>query len=236
MVNYRKPQAASVSQQEAYDEGLRQQMLRIYNYMTAGLAISGLIAFLTSSSPALMNAIYGTPLQYVVMLAPLGFILFLSFKIQDISSSKAQAIFWAFCAVMGVSISWIFMVYTGGSIVRVFFISSGMFAATSLYGYTTKKDLASMGGFMMMGLFGIIIAMIVNIFMKSSGLDFVISILGVVIFIGLTAWDTQRIKEMYDESYGSEANEKVAIMGALTLYLNFLNMFLFLLRLLGDRK
>lgn len=236
MVNYRKPQTAAISDQQAYDEGLRQQMLRVYNYMTAGLGISGLIAFLTSTSPALMNAIFGTPLQWVVMLAPLGFVFFLSFKIQDISASKAQTIFWAFCAVMGVSISWIFMIYTGGSIVKVFFISSGMFAATSLYGYTTKKDLASMGSFMMMGLFGIIIASIVNLFMKSSGLDFAISLLGVVIFIGLTAWDTQRIKEMYNESYGSEANEKVAIMGALTLYLNFLNMFLFLLRLLGDRK
>lgn len=236
MVNYRKPQTAAISDQQAYDEGLRQQMLRVYNYMTAGLGISGLIAFLTSSSPALMNAIFGTPLQWVVMLAPLGFVFFLSFKIQDMSASKAQTLFWAFCAVMGVSIAWIFMVYTGGSIVRVFFISSGMFAATSLYGYTTKKDLTSMGTFMMMGLFGIIIASIVNIFMQSNGLAFAISLLGVVIFIGLTAWDTQRIKEMYNESYGSEANEKVAIMGALNLYLNFLNMFLFLLRLLGDRK
>lgn len=236
MVNYRKPQTAAISDQQAYDEGLRQQMLRVYNYMTAGLGISGLIAFLTSTSPAMMNAIFGTPLQYLVIFAPLGFVLFLSFKIKDISASKAQTIFWVFCAVMGISLASIFMLYTGGSIVRVFFISSGMFAATSLYGYTTKRDLASMGGFMLMGLFGIIIASIVNLFMQSSGLDFAISLLGVVIFIGLTAWDTQRIKEMYDESYGSEANEKVAIMGALTLYLNFLNMFLFLLRLLGDRK
>lgn len=222
--------------QAAYDEGLRQQMLRVYNYMTGGLALSGLIAFLTASSPAMMNAIFGSPLQWVVMLAPLGFVFFLSFKIQTISVAKAQTIFWAFCAVMGMSLASIFVVYTGGSIARVFFISSAMFAGMSLYGYTTKKDLASMGSFMFMGLIGIIIASVVNLFMQSSAMEFAISCIAVIVFLGLTAWDTQRIKEMYSETYSSEANHKVAIMGALSLYLNFLNLFLHLLRLLGDRR
>ena len=218
-----------------FDEGLRAHMLRVYNFMTVGLVITGLVAFFGASSglPAL---VYGTPLKWVVMLAPLAFIFVLSWNFHKFSFATLQMLFYAFSALMGVSLMYVFLVYTGASIARVFFITASMFAATSLYGYTTKKDLSKMGSFLFMGLIGIIIASIVNIFLGSSALQFAISVIGVIVFTGLTAWDTQRIKEEYAEGYGAEANGKLAVMGALGLYLNFINLFQFLLQLLGNRE
>ena len=219
-----------------YDAGLRAHMLRVYNYMCAGLILTGVVAFAISSSPAAVSLIFGTPLKWVAMLAPLGFILALSFGVHRMKFTTLQMVFWAFAAAMGVSMASIFLVYSGQSIARVFFITAGMFAATSLYGYTTKRDLSKLGSFMFMGLIGILIAMVVNIFLASSALQFAISILGVLIFTGLTAWDTQRIKETYSEAHGHETAGKLAIMGAVALYLDFVNMFQFLLMLLGNRE
>ncbi len=218
------------------DEGLRQYMLRVYNYMTSGLVLTGLIAYVTASSPAMMQAIFGTPLQWVVMLAPLGFVFFLSAKIQTMRFGTAQACFWIFSGLMGLSLASIFVVYTGTSIARVFFITAGVFAAMSLYGYTTKKDLSGWGSFLFMGLIGIIIASLVNIFLASSALHFAISVIGVLVFTGLTAYDTQRIKEMYYVADGSEIAGKKAILGALRLYLDFINLFIMLLHLFGGRE
>lgn len=228
--------AGSATAAAEYDAGLRAHMLRVYNYMCGALILTGLVAFGVASSPALLTAIYTTPLKWVAMLAPLAFIMVMSFGLHKLSFGKLQMIFWAFAIAMGVSMSSIFIVYTGTSIAKVFFITAGMFGATSLYGYTTKRDLAKMGSFLFMGLIGIIIAMIVNIFVGSSALQFAISILGVLIFTGLTAWDTQKIKETYHEGHGHETAGKLAIMGATALYLDFVNMFYFLLSLLGNRN
>ena len=227
---------AGAAQQVAIDEGLRAYMLRVYNYMTIGLVVTGFVALLTASSPAAMNAIYGTPLKWLVMLAPLGFVMFLSFGLHRMSFMTAQAVFWAFATAMGVSLSYIFMVYTGGSIARVFFITAGAFAGLSLFGYTTKKDLSGFGTFLIMGLIGIIIASIVNIFMQSSALMFAISVIGVLVFSGLTAYDTQNIKNEYSEFHDQETAGKLAISGALRLYLDFINLFLMLLHLFGNRN
>jgi len=220
----------------AFDEGLRKHMLRVYNFMIFGLAITGIIAFLVASTPALYVPIFTTPLKWVVMLAPLAFIFVLSWRFDRMSSSALQMMFWTFCAVMGLSMASIFLVFTGASVPRVFFITSAMFAATSLWGYTTKTDLTKMGSFLVMGLIGIIIAGIVNIFIGSSALQFAISVIGVIVFTGLTAYDTQNIKESYAEHYGHEANTKLAVMGALSLYLNFINLFQMLLQLTGQRE
>jgi len=236
---YGRSRAASaeyVYERADLDEGLRQHMLRVYNYMMVGLVVTGLVAYLTSTSHDLMMTLFATPLKWVVMLAPFAFILVLSFGIQKLSVQAAQAVFWAYCAAMGLSLATIFVVFTGTSIARVFFITSGTFAAMSLYGYTTKKDLSGLGSFLMMGLFGIVIAGFANIFIGSSALQFAVSVLGVLIFTGLTAYDTQNIKEMYAESYGHEANGKLAIMGALQLYLDFINLFVMLLQLIGDQR
>lgn len=220
----------------AYDAGLRAYMLRIFNYMGAGLAITGLVAFMVSQSMGTMQVLFGTPLKWVIMLSPLAFIMVLSFGIHRMSAATAQLVFWAFAAVMGLSMASIFLVFTGASIARVFFITAIMFGSVSLFGYTTKRDLSKMGTFLMMGLIGIVIASIVNIFLGSSMMQFIISVAGVLIFTGLTAWDTQRLKEEYNEGYGHESLGKMAILGALSLYLNFINMFQFLLSLAGDRE
>ena len=224
----------------AIDEGLRSYMLRVYNYMTAGLVITGAVAWFTSqwamSSQANAELLYASPLAWVIMLSPLAFVLVLSFGINKLSAGTAQMLFWAFAAVMGLSLSSIFLVYTGASIAKVFFITAATFGAMSLYGYTTKRDLTGIGNFLIMGLIGLIIASVVNIFLASSGLDFVISAVGVLIFVGLTAYDTQKIKESYSESFGAEVLAKGAIMGALSLYLDFINLFLMLLRLFGNRN
>jgi FtsH-binding integral membrane protein len=239
----------------AVDQGLRSYMLSVYNYMTLGLAITGLFAVgaymaAVTTDPAgaaaqfreglyltsFGYALFVSPLKWVIMLAPLGLVFFLSARIGSMSTGAAQTTFWVFAALMGLSLSSIFLVYTGASIGRVFFITAASFGALSLYGYTTKKDLSGMGSFLIMGLFGLIIASVVNIFLGSSMLQFVVSVAGVLIFAGLTAYDTQRIKEMY--FYGDEvavAGRK-AIMGALSLYLNFINMFTMLLSLFGNRE
>ena len=218
------------------DQGLRSYMLRIYNYMATGLGLTGLTAYFVAITPSLFNAIYGTPLYWLVALAPLGFVFYLSARLHKISFTTAQTVFWIFSGVMGLSMAYIFIAFTGASIARVFFITAGTFAGMSLYGYTTKKDLSGWGSFLFMGLIGIIIASIVNIFLKSPMLYYVISWVGVLVFVGLTAYDTQRIKEMYYASDHPEISGKKAIMGALKLYLDFINLFIMLLRLFGQRK
>lgn len=218
------------------DVGLRQHMLRVYNYMASGVALTGIIAYAVASSPAMMQTIFGTPLSWVVMLAPLAFVLVLSFGIHKLSLFATQALFWLFAGTMGLSLASIFVIYTGESIARVFFITAASFGALSLYGYTTKRSLSGIGSFLIMGLFGIIIASLVNLFLKSSGLQFAISVIGVLVFAGLTAYDTQKIKEMYLETDYEETAGKKAIMGALALYLDFINLMIMLLHLLGQRR
>ena len=231
------------------DEGSRAYMLKVYNYMATGILMTGIIALITfkmsvvtDSSGSIVgltqvgNAIYMSGLKWLVMLAPLGIVFYMSFGINKMSAAKAQTTFWIFAALMGLSLSSILLVYTGMSITRVFFICSATFGAMSIYGYTTKRDLTKLGSFLMMGLIGIIIASIVNIFMKSSMMYFVLSILGVLIFVGLTAYDTQKIKNMYAASDTGELMGKKAVMGALTLYLDFINLFIMLLRLFGQRR
>ena len=237
---------SSVADSHVIDQGLRSYMLKVYNYMGSALLVTGIVALLTfkfavlSLSPLqftpLGNSLYSSGLAWVVMLAPLGVVLYMSFGIRKMSAAKAQTVFWVFAALMGLSLSWILLVYTGVSVARVFFITSATFGAMSIYGYTTKRDLTKLGSFLMMGLIGIIIASVVNIFMKSSMMYFVISILGVLIFVGLTAYDTQKIKNMYLVSDSGEMMGKKAVMGALTLYLDFINLFIMLLRLFGQRR
>jgi FtsH-binding integral membrane protein len=218
------------------DAGLRAYMLKVYNYMSIGLALTGAVAFSVSTSPELMQAIFGTPLKWVVMLAPFGMVIFLSARMNHMKASTAQVSFWVFAALMGLSLSTIFIAYTGTSITRVFFITAGAFAGLSLYGYTTKRNLSAMGSFMAMGLIGLLIAIVVNWFLQSAAMQFVISVIGVLIFAGLTAYDTQAIKQSYYAGDAGETHEKKAISGALRLYLDFLNMFLFLLQLFGNRE
>ncbi len=222
------------------DEGLRTYMLKVYNLMALGVGITGLAAYAFSAfaltNEAFYNAVYTSPLKWVVMLAPLGMVFYLSFRINSMSVSAAQTAFWVYAGLMGLSLSSIFLVYTGASITQTFFVTAAAFGALSLYGYTTKRSLSAMGSFMIMGLFGLIIASIVNIFLQSSSLDFAISAIGVLIFAGLTAWDTQKIKEMYFEADDDVTAGRKAVMGALTLYLDFINLFMFLLRFLGDRR
>ena len=221
---------------ERIDEGLRSYMLQVYNYMGLGLAITGAVAFLVAATPALYVPIFTTPLKWVVMLAPLGFVFFLGARIHNMSVSAAQLTFWAFAAVMGLSMASIFLVFTGASIARVFFITAGMFGAMSLYGYTTKRDLSGWGSFLFMGLIGIVIAMLVNLFLQSAAVHFAVSVIGVLVFTGLTAYDTQRIKEMYYELDASDVATRKAIMGALSLYLSFINLFMMLLHLFGTSR
>jgi FtsH-binding integral membrane protein len=225
------------------DLGLKAYMNKVYSFMAVGLALTGVIAHLTSTMAfdfrtntmtAFGNAIYGSPLAFIIMLAPLGFIIALNMGIAKMKESTVQVLFWAFAAVMGLSLSSIFIQYTGESVARVFFISAGAFGALSLYGYTTKKDLTGWGSFLFIGLIGILIASIVNIFVASSALQFGISVIGVLVFAGLTAYDTQRIKAMYFDNSGQEG--KKAIMGALTLYLDFINLFIMLIQLFGQRR
>jgi FtsH-binding integral membrane protein len=240
----------------AVDEGLRAYMLSIYNYMVLGLAITGAAALATymlsvTTDPtvaalklrdglmltALGKALFVSPLKWVVIFAPLGLVFLLSFAIERMRPATAQIVFWIYAALVGVSLASIFMVFTHTSIVRVFFITAASFGALSLWGYTTQRDLTGMGSFLLMGLFGVILASIVNIFMASSMLQFIISVVGVLVFAGLTAWDTQRLKTEY--LYGAmdgETQERSAIIGALSLYLNFINLFTLLLQLLGQRE
>ena len=217
-----------------YDAGLRKHMLAIYNYMASGVLLSGIVALLFASS-GLAAQVLTTPLKWVIMLAPLGFVFGMSLGANRMATSTLQALFWGFCTVMGLSLSSIFLVFTASSIASTFFATAGAFAGLSLYGYTTKKSLSGMGSFMVMGLIGILIAMLINIFLQSSALQLAISILGVVIFAGLTAWDTQRLKQEYYMLQGTEFAGKAVVLGALTLYLDFINMFQFLISFLGNR-
>ena len=226
------------------DAGLRAHMIRVYNYMAAAVALTGVVAWFTYNAAvtatgtltAFGSALYSGPALIVLLLVTLGLVFFLSFRIDRLQYTTALTVFMVYAALLGVTLSSIFLVYTGASITRVFFISAASFGALSLWGYTTQRDLTGMGSFLIMGLFGLIIAMIVNIFLKSSGLDFVISAAGVLIFAGLTAWDTQKIKEMFDSRDDVNAGGRKAVMGALTLYLDFINLFTMLLRLVGDRR
>ena len=218
------------------DVGLRRYMLSVYNYMAGGLAVSGLIAYLVASSPTVLRAVWGSGLMWVVVLAPVALVFFFSFRIQKMSFGAAQLTYWAYAALNGVALSFIFLRYTDDSIARVFFITAATFAAMSLYGYTTRRDLSAFGSFLMMGVIGIIVAMLVNIFLQSSALTFAISVIGVLVFVGLTAYDTQQIKEIYLESDDSETMGKKALMGALSLYLDFINLFMMLMQLLGQRR
>lgn len=237
--------------QAALDVGLRKYMLGVYNYMASGLLLTGIIALLVASTPSITSLFWtmvATPrgvvvaptlLGYAAMFSPLAFILVLSFGINRLSAGTAQLLYWLFAAAMGLSLSNIFLVYTGASVARVFFISAGMFAAMSIWGYTTQRDLTKMGSFMMMGLFGIIIASLVNMFIASTAMQFAISIIGVVVFVGLIAFDTQRIKSDYVAfayAEGTEVAAKRTVFDALALYLNFINLFMLLLQLLGQRN
>ena len=224
------------AEQAAVDEGLRSYMLRVYNYMASGLLLTGIVAYLTASSPEMLAVIYGTPLMWVVFLAPLGMVFFLSARIHKMSATTAQALFWVYAALVGLSIASIFVVYTQESIFRAFVYAAAGFAALSLFGYTTKKDLSGIGSFCFMGLIGIVIASVVNIFIGSSMVQWVVSVIGVLVFAGLTAYDTQTIKEMYYEGDGAAVATKKSVMGALKLYLDFLNLFLMLLYLFGNRE
>jgi uncharacterized protein len=234
---------------DTMDAGLRAHMLRVYNYMVGALALTGAVAWLVSSSPVLLNAFYHqvvtangvalspTMLGWVVMLAPLALVFFLSFRIMQMSQAAAQATFWAYAAMVGASLASILIVYTGASVALTFFVTAATFGTMSLWGYTTKRDLTGFGHFLFMGLIGILLASVANFFFKSSVINFVVSALGVLIFTGLTAWDTQKIKNTYYQVGGDTAVAgKAAIMGALSLYLDFLNIFLFLLRFMGNRR
>jgi FtsH-binding integral membrane protein len=233
----------------AIDAGLRAYMIRVYNYMAGGVALTGVLAWLTFNLAVVQNAggtitgltplgqaLFGSPLMWVVILAPLAMVFFISFRIQHLQATTARALFLVYAAMVGVSLAAIFMVYTQTSITRVFFISAASFGALSLYGYTTRRDLSGMASFLIMGLVGVLLAGIVNIFVNSGALGFVISVAGVLVFAGFTAYDTQNIKEMYDEMDDETTAGRKAVMGALKLYLDFLNIFLFLLQLLGDRR
>jgi FtsH-binding integral membrane protein len=233
----------------AIDAGLRAYMIRIYNYMAAGVALTGVTAWLTFNAAVITDtsgkitgltsfgqAIFSGPLTIVLFLGTLGIVFFLSFRINKLQAGTAMGLFMLYAGLLGLMLSSVFLAYTGASITRTFFISAASFGALSLYGYTTQRDLSPIGSFLVMGLFGLIIAMVVNIFLKSSGLDFAISAIGVLIFAGLTAWDTQKIKEMYDVNDDGTVSGRKAVMGALTLYLDFINLFLFMLRFLGDRR
>ncbi|HEY2137986.1 MAG TPA: Bax inhibitor-1/YccA family protein [Xanthobacteraceae bacterium] len=250
--NFAGTRGVGVDRAAVIDAGLRAHMIRVYNYMAGGVALTGVVAWLAyqaAGGDAIMvsgravsgltpfgQAIFSGPLMWVLLLAPLGLVFFLSYRIGQMQATTARLLFFVYAALLGLSLASVFLVYTQASLARVFFITAASFGALSLWGYTTQRNLDAMGSFMVMGLFGIIIAMLVNIFLKSSGLDWAISVLGVVIFAGLTAWDTQRIKEFYSPMDDGTVAGRKAVMGALTLYLDFINMFLFLLRLFGDRR
>lgn len=240
-------QTGSATRSAEVDQGLRSYMLGIYNYMASALLLTGIVALVSASSPAIMGAMYQTNeygqimgmngLGWLVAFAPLGFVLLLSMRIHAMSFQTAQAAFWGFAGVMGLSLSSLFLLYTGESIARAFFVTAGTFGVMSLYGYTTKKDLTSWGSFLIMGLVGMILASLVNMFLRSSGLAFAVSVISVFIFIGLTAYDTQRLKTTYYQISGNaEMVGRVTIMGALSLYMDFINLFVNLLRFMGDRR
>jgi uncharacterized protein len=250
--NYAPFSGVATDRAVAYDMGLRAHMIRVYNYMAGGVALTGVVAWLTyqmaggdaihvigrsvTGLTPFGEAVFVSPLKWVLMFLPLGFVLFMSFRIQNLQASTARLLFFIFASLMGASFATIFLVFTQTSITQVFFITAAAFGALSLYGYTTQRNLSAFGSFLVMGAFGLAIAMIVNLFLQSSMLMWMISVLGVGIFAGLTAWDTQTIKEMYDPMDDGTAAGRKSVMGALSLYLDFINMFQFLLQLIGDRR
>jgi FtsH-binding integral membrane protein len=247
--NYAATRGVGAGRAVAIDAGLRAYMIRVYNYMAMGVALTGIVSWFTYQAAVVTNAsgaivgltpfgqaIFGGPATIVLFIATFGLVLLISFRINRLQPATALALFMLYAALLGLMLSSVFLAYTGASITRVFFISAASFGALSLYGYSTQRDLSPIGSFLIMGMIGLFIAMLVNIFLKSSGLDFVISAAGVLIFAGLTAWDTQRIKEMYDPMEDGTLAGRKAVMGALSLYLDFINLFLFMLRFLGDRR
>jgi hypothetical protein len=250
--NYTAARGFGADRALAIDQGLRAYMIRVYNYMAVGVGLTGVAAWLAyqaaggdairisgrllSGATPFGQAILGGPLMWVLLFAPLGLVFFLNYRINRIQASTARLVFFLVAAVIGLGLTPIFIVYTSGSLARVFFLTAASFGALSLWGYTTKRDLSAMGSFLIMGLFGLMLAIVVNIFWPSGALQFAISVIGVLIFAGLTAWDTQRIKEMYSVMDDGTVAGRKAVMGALSLYLDFINMFMFLLRLFGDRR
>lgn len=235
-MTYPPPSSAGAGGEAVYDEGLRRHMLGVYRNMALGLGITALVALLIASTPALYQPIFGTPLKWVAIFAPLAFVLFFSFRVERMTTTQASMAFYAFAAVMGVSMASIFLVFTGTSIALAFVSAAAVFAAMSLWGYTTNVDLSRWTTFLMVGLVGVVIASLVNLFVGSSTLQLVFSIAGVLVFTGLTAWDTQRLKSEYLAYAGTERADKLAVMGALSLYLNLINLFQLLLSLFGQRE
>jgi FtsH-binding integral membrane protein len=247
--NYATAARVGAGRAAVIDAGLRAYMIRVYNYMAMGVGLTGVVAWFTFQAAVVTNAagnivaltpfghaIYGGPAVIVLMLGTFGLAMFIQYRIQHLQPATALTLFMVYAAAFGLLLSTVFLSYTGASVTRVFFISAASFGALSLYGYTTQRDLSPIGSFLIMGVFGLIIAMLVNMFLKSTGLDFVISAVGVLVFAGLTAWDTQQIKEMYDPMQDGTIAGRKAVMGALRLYIDFINLFLFLLRFLGDRR
>ncbi|MBM3466610.1 MAG: Bax inhibitor-1/YccA family protein [Alphaproteobacteria bacterium] len=243
MIDYTK---SFVKDKGGFDEGLRNYMLKIYNFMAMGLVVTGVFAFSTLNFPPLAGLMFNigpngefistSGLGMLISFAPLGIAIYFFMGLGRMSVSTAQTLFWVYAAVMGMSLSYLGLIYTGQSLARTFFICASVFGAMSLYGYTTKTDLTSMGSFLIMGLIGIIVVSLVNIFLRSPAIDFATSFIGIAIFMGLTAWDTQKLKTIYYNSGGGEMGQKTAVLGAFTLYLDFINLFLYLLRFFGDRK
>ncbi|MDG1436797.1 MAG: Bax inhibitor-1/YccA family protein [Rickettsiaceae bacterium] len=244
MIDYTKTFTAKNTR--GFDEGLRSYMLKIYNFMSLALLITGVMAMGTLNFPPLMNIMYnigpngeflGSSMAgTIITFAPLGIAIYFFMGMGRMSIEKAQTLFWVYAALVGMSLSSLGLIYTGQSIAKTFFICSAVFGSMSIYGYTTKKDLTSMGSFMIMGLIGLIVVSVINIFLQSPAIEFATSFIGVAVFMGLTAWDTQKLKSIYYSSGGGEMREKMAIMGAFTLYLDFLNLFLYLLRFFGNRR
>lgn len=230
-----QPSIIEVRSQLIYDEGLRNFMLGVYNYMTFALAVSGLVSLGISMSPDLLNMIWGTNFKWIAIFSPLAMSLGFAFMVQNMTAQTAKIFLVAFAAVMGLSISSIFLIFKLGSIAQVFFITAATFGATSLYGYTTKRDLTGLGSFLMMGVIGLVIAGLINLFLQSSMMSLIISCISVLVFTGLTAYDTQNLKYTYDELDESE-RDKAGAIGAFNLYINFINIFMSLLNILGDRK
>ena len=238
--NYAAARGFGADRAVATDAGLRAHMIRVYNYMASGVALTGVIAFFVgqyaASDPAFARALYQSPLTFVVFLAPLAIVFFVGFRIGQMQATTARLLFFVYAGLVGLMLSSIFLAYTQTSITRVFFITAAAFGGLSLWGYTTQRSLDAMGSFMIMGVWGIFIALLVNMFLRSSGLDWAISVIGVIVFAGLTAWNTQQIKELYDPMDDGSVAGRKAVMGAWVLYADFINMFIFLLRLMGDRR
>jgi len=226
--------AVGTGRTDVFDAGLRRHMLSIYNYMTSGVLLTGIVALLMFTSGT-AEALYYTPLRWVVALSPLAIVFAMSFGVNRFSTVTIQALFWTFAVLMGMSLSTVFLVYTGPSIAATFFATAAAFAGLSLFGYTTKKDLSGFGSFLIMGVVGLLVAMVINLFLKSPAFYYAISFIGVLIFAGLTAYDTQRLKEQYFHLRGTEFAGKAIVLGALSLYLDFINMFQFLLAFMGQR-